>query len=257
MAAFIEEWASPDFHKTMYLPLALLLIATFAVLALSTRRSRPGPIFLLLVTTFGALRSVRHIPIFSLIAIPIFAEHLWGLISSRGWDKLLTGPEQPASGFKLLINVVLLLSPVALGVSRVWHFALHQQTYEAIRNPVAAVDFLKTENVPGPLYNNYGWGGYLIYRLYPEYRVYIDGRADVYGDRFFAETMNIFDGLKNWREPLDSYGVRTVLISPDAPMTTVLRREETWKKIYEDKSAVIFTRDTHVTEQQRLPETSR
>src|SRR6185503_3618155 len=186
MAAFIQEWASPDFHKTTYLPLAILLLSTFGAMALSPKRARLGEIFLVLVTALGALRSVRHIPIFSLFAAPVLAKHLWAIAKDRGWDKLLTGPETRPPGFMLVVNVILLLAPLALGAFRIWHFATHQRNYATVRNPVAAVEFLKSQRLPGPIYNRYGWGGYLIYQLYPEYRVYIEGRADVYGDAVFA-----------------------------------------------------------------------
>ena len=146
MAAFIQEWASPDFHKITYLPLAIFLLSTFGAMALSPTRARLGEIFLVLITALGALRSVRHIPIFSLFAAPVLAKHLWAIAKDHGWDKLLTGPETRPTGIKLLINIVLLLAPLALGVSRIWHFASHQRNYVMIRNPVAAVEFLKSHH---------------------------------------------------------------------------------------------------------------
>ena len=243
MAAFIQEWASPDFHKITYLPLAVLLLSTFAAMALSPSRARLGEVSLVLITALGALRSVRHIPIFSLFAAPVLAKHLWAIAKQRGWDKLLTGEEERPSGIKLIINVVLLFAPLALGISRVWHFATHQSTYVSIRNPIAAVAFLKSQRLPGPIYNRYGWGGYLIYQLYPEYRVYIDGRADVYGDAFFAEAMRTYDGAGDWSLSLDQHGIKTVLISPDAPLANLLRNDTgKWNIVYEDNDAIIFTR---------------
>lgn len=244
MAAFIQEWASPDFHQTTYLPLAILLLSTFATMALSPTRPRLGEIFLVLITALGALRSVRHIPIFSLFAVPVLAKHMWAIAKDRGWDKLLTGAEVRPTGVKLLINIVMLLAPLALGASRIWHFASHQRNYETLRNPVAAVEFLKSQHLPGPIYNRYGWGGYLIYQLYPEYRVYIDGRADVYGDAFFTEAMQVYDGVGNWKAPLDRYGIQTVIIDPNVALSTLLRSDNEWSKAYEDDQAVIFTRSS-------------
>lgn len=243
MAAFIQEWASPDFHLTTYLPLAILLLSTFAAMALSPTRARLGEIFLVLITALGALRSVRHIPIFSLFAAPVLAKHLWAITKDHGWDKSLTSTETRPDAIKLLINICLLLAPLALGVSRVYHFASHQRDYVTIRNPVAAVEFLKSQHLPGPIYNRYGWGGYLIYQLYPEYRVYIDGRADVYGDAFFAEAMRTYDGAGDWAGSLDRYDIKTVLISPDAPLASLLRNDHgKWKVVYEDNDAIIFSR---------------
>ncbi len=173
----------------------------------------------------------------------MLARHLWAIAKERGWDKLLSGEEARPGGLKLIINIVLLIAPVALGVSRIWNFATHQRNFVSIRNPVAAVEFLKAQRLPGPIYNRYGWGGYLIYQLYPEYRVYIDGRADVYGDAFFTEAMRTYDGVNDWAQSLDRHGIKTVLISPDAPLANLLRNDgRNWKLVYEDEDAVIFSR---------------
>jgi hypothetical protein len=172
----------------------------------------------------------------------MLARHLWAIAEARGWDKLLTAEETRPNSIKLLINVVLLIAPLALGISRVWQFATHQRNYISIRNPVAAVEFLKSRHLPGPIYNRYGWGGYLIYHLYPDYRVYIDGRADVYGDAFFTEAMQTYDGVIDSAQSFNRYGIKTVLISPDAPLANLLRNDGGWKLIYEDEEAVIFSR---------------
>ena len=242
MAAYIDEWASPDFHKITFLPLAAMLFTLLGVLALSPKRVRMGTLFLLLVTGFGALRSARHIPIFGLIAAPVIAKHLWELMLSRGWERWFVKPEAPARGLALALNCLFLIAPAVAGAGRVWHFVAHQPTYEAVRYPRAAVDYLEKERLPGPIYNQYGWGGYLIKRLYPDYRVYIDGRADVYGDAFMHEAMRTYDGHEGWRDPLDRLAVSTVLVAPDAPLASLLRNDSEWKKVYEDRQAVIFNR---------------
>lgn len=246
MAAYIQEWASPDFHKAMFFPLALLLLALLAALALSVRRPAASELFLLLVTGFGALRSARHIPIFALLAGPILARHVWDIMEARGWEKRLMRVETPAAGFALIFNFVFVLAPATLGVVRISHFVNNQPAYEAKNYPQAAVNFLSSHQLPGPIYNRYGWGGYLIRRLHPQYQVYIDGRADVYGDSFMVETIRTYDGHTNWRKPLDERGVRTVIIAPAAPLASLLREDEAWSKVYEDRQAVIFTRPANV-----------
>lgn len=242
MASFIQEWASPDFHKLTYLPLAALLLSTFAALTLGPRSVRLGQLFLLLVTAFAALRSVRHIPIFTLFAAPMFSTQLWAILRVHNWDTLFSGQESRPNLVKLVINGLLLVAPVLLAISRVWDFSANEKFYESIRNPIAAVDFIHVHHVPGTIYNQYGWGGYLIYRLYPDYRVYIDGRADVYGDQFFAETMKVYDGIEPWRQTFDKYQVNSVLISPDAALATLLRYQNDWKVLYEDKDSIVFVK---------------
>jgi len=86
------------------------------------------------------------------------------------------------------------------------------------------------------------WGGYLIWRLYPDYRIYIDGRADVYGDKLVEEFLEVRDGKPNWRGPLENHGIRTVLIKPDAALASLLREDSRWRKVFEDKQSVVFVR---------------
>jgi hypothetical protein len=242
MAALINEWASPDFHQITYLPLALLLFTLLSGFALSPRKPRLGELFLLLITGFAALRSVRHIPIFALIAAPVIAEHAWAIVTERGLEKRLVAPEAKAGIAALVFALLFPMAPASLVAVQVHHFATRQPEYEAKNYPRAAVDFLIAKQLPAPIYNRYGWGGYLIRRLYPDYRVFIDGRADVYGDAFMIEHTKTYDGQTRWREPLDRLSINTVLISPDAPLASLLRDDDAWNRVYEDSQAVIFTK---------------
>jgi hypothetical protein len=242
MAAFIQEWGSPDFHQVMYLPFAATVFLTFGLLALSPRRVSKGDLFLLVVTAFGAFRSARHIPIFSVLAAPFIAEHLWATLRARGWDQSLAESGAAATWPKLALNLLFVAAPAALCVVRVWDFAARQPAYEARRYPAAAVEFIRASRPPGPIYNRYGWGGYVINKLSPDYPVYIDGRADVYGDELMTEAMTSYDGGKHWQQTLERHSVRTVLVEPGAPIASLLRQTPGWEKIYEDCQAVVFTR---------------
>ena len=82
----------------------------------------------------------------------------------------------------------------------------------------------------------------MIWKLYPDYRVYIDGRADVYGDAFMEEFLSAQSGQTGWRGPLDKYGIRTVLIKPDIALASLLRQDVAWQNVFEDQQAVIFVR---------------
>jgi hypothetical protein len=135
--------------------------------------------------------------------------------------------------------MALALAVVALGVGRA---VAKQRVIEAQEFPAAAVDFISNQKPPQPIFNEYAWGGYLIWRLYPDYRVYIDGRADVYGDELMKEFLAVNDGKPAWREPLDTHGIRTVLIKPDAALASLLRQDSGWQNVFEDKQAVIFVR---------------
>jgi hypothetical protein len=247
MMKHIQEWFSPDFHELMFLPTAALIFAMLAVLALSKKRVRPGEVLMLAATGYAALRSGRNIPFFAMVSMPLLAEHGWNWATSLRVGQWLTAPEKREEGasvtLKLVINVaLLLLMPATLCVLRVRQVVDGRAADEAKNFPVAAVEFIREHKVPQPIYNEYGWGGYLISNLYPEYRVYIDGRADVYGDAFIEEFLKTHDGEANWREPLDRDGVRTVIVGPNVALASLLRVDGGWDKVFEDQKSVIFVR---------------
>jgi hypothetical protein len=246
MQKYIAEWLSPDFHQPYAHALALLLFATFAALAVSPKRARPGELLLLCVSAYAALRAWRNIPFFALVAVPVLAEHAWTLIRSRDWTRR-SAPKKRDAGAGATVQVVmnaalLVLLPLGLCAARVASVARSQPSVEADKYPAAAVEFLRARKDVGRVFNAYGWGGYLIWKLYPERLVFIDGRADVYGDAMLEEYLSAENGEQAWRATLDARAIRTVLIRPDTALASLLREDAGWGKVYEDKQAVIFSR---------------
>jgi hypothetical protein len=246
MMQYIREWRSPDFHNPLFQGLALLLLATFSALALSSKRARPGELLMLAVTAWATLRSGRNVAFFALVATPLLAEHSWTFITDHRWGQwLITSKKRELEERltpKIVLNVLLLGIVLAVVVLAAMRAVAEQPITEAQEFPAAAVDFIRNQKPPQPIYNEYTWGGYLIWRLFPDYRVYIDGRADVYGDRLVEEWLETHDGKAAWRKPLDRYGIRTVWVKPDVALASLLRQDSGWQNVFEDKQAVIFVR---------------
>ena len=76
MQKYILEWASPNFHHAEYWPFLLIVLVSFAILIWSRSPVRPRDLLLLLVSLYAALCSIRMIPFFVLIAIPIISKRL-------------------------------------------------------------------------------------------------------------------------------------------------------------------------------------
>lgn len=55
--------------------------------------------------------------------------------------------------------------------------------------PVQEVAFLKKYRLEGPIFNDYLIGGYLIWDLYPDYKIFIDPRGGLYNKQFFSDYM--------------------------------------------------------------------
>ena len=245
MMQYIQEWRPPNFHDPRFFGLALLLLACLFVFALSNKRTHLHELLLLLVTAWGALHSGRNIPFFALVAIPLVAEHFRNWIGSHPASQLALDDENIRNEpfIKLAINGSLMLLVTVLVVLGVYKGSREQAKTELEQFPAAATDFIKTQKLPQPIFNDYDWGGYIIWRLYPDYKVYIDGRADVYGDQIMVNFFNAYEGKPGWSELLDRDGIQTVMIKPNGPLASLLRVDSGhWTRIYEDKQAVIFIR---------------
>jgi len=242
MHKFIQEWFSPDFHNPMYWPILFMLLALFAALAFSPRRPRLRDVLLLLVTVPAALRSIRHIPILVLVLVPVLSRLLEAWLQELGARRFLQVGQQKPTSRIVLINVIVLVAVATFALVRVRQVVRTQAETEAQHFPKGAVAFLSREHPPGPILNHYNFGGYFIWKLYPQYQVFSDGRADVYGDKFmedFAATYYLGD---NWRVPFKGWGIRTLILPPDAPLITALAADPEWQQIYSDAEAVILTR---------------
>lgn len=252
---YIVEWASPNFHQMKYLPMLFLLLAILAALAFSVRRVRPRELLLLLVTAGAALHSVRHIPIFALVAVPVLSALLSGWMEQLwDWPKRAAVPLRSA-GPRSVLNAALLLGFAVFVVIRVTDVIHRQPQAEARTYPAAAVAFLATQHLPGPLLNPYDWGGYFIWKLYPEYRVFIDGRSDLYGDQLMDEFAAVYQVKHEWKTALERWHITAVVAPPTAPLAVALRQEPAWQQVYGDDQAVVLVRqgpETPARGQRRL-----
>jgi hypothetical protein len=241
MRSFIGEWRSPDFHEWLYRPFLLVWMLVLTALASSRSRPKGRVIVPLLLTSFAALDAVRHIPIFVLVAIPVIAAAL-----PFGSASLAVAQRRPGS-FSLRFRplfygaVVILIAVFAL-VKWV-SLARNQDAREAEQFPQKAVAFLRASDQPRRIFVYYDWGGYAIWKLYPEYRVFVDGRADLYGDDLLRQSIKtVVDLRTGWRDVLDSWKVEAVLVPPTCVLAQALLLDSNWHTAFSDSKAIILLR---------------
>jgi hypothetical protein len=104
--------------------------------------------------------------------------------------------------------------------------------------PVRAVEYLNAARPPGPLFNCYSWGGYLMF-FAPEYPVSVDGRTDLYRD-FVFDVMGIWSAADGWEAKLA--GVNLVVVEADSPLAGALRQTPSWEEAHRDERAAVFRR---------------
>ena len=102
---------------------------------------------------------------------------------------------------------------VPLGSPFAFAFALGQQ----------AADWLDKHPQHGKMFNYFTWGGYLLYREWPEQKVFIDGQTDFYGEALTRQYERVITLAPGWEDVLNQYHVRWVLIPPGGPLASALR----------------------------------
>jgi len=113
--------------------------------------------------------------------------------------------------------------------------------------PVAAVDSFNGDPPPGQMFNQYGWGGYLTYRLWPGRKVFIYGDAAVMGDAFLDEYEGVEVIRPKYRQVLDRRHVEWVIDYRGDPLDVVLEQSGDWVPTYRDSQTVVLVRHTPAT----------
>jgi len=237
----IAEWFSPDFHRGEYLPLAAMLIAAVVFPYVSRQRMRPRTMLLVGVSGYAALQSVRLIPVFALLAAPFLAEQAEGFVHSLSRNSG-SGELRALNVSKLVLHSAVAIVLIVLSSLQVRQIVRRQPESEGAAFPEAAVSFLRDHRPPGPLFNDYNWGGYLIWKLYPDERVLIDGRADLYGDEFIEEYAAAYNLTGEWQKSLHRWQIATVLVPPQSALANGLLATGDWKVLFRDTQATIITR---------------
>jgi hypothetical protein len=109
------------------------------------------------------------------------------------------------------------------------------------RFPVKAVNFLRHNPVPGPLYNTLDWGGFLMWYM-PNYPVAIDGRNDLYGDELDKLFIGTQRGDESYKHDPYLNESNVVLIRRSDGLYYALNQDPRFTLIYQDPIAAVFAR---------------
>jgi hypothetical protein len=240
MQNYIAEWASPNFHRAEYLPFLLIVLGLLAASSWSGIRIRPRDLLLLIVSLFAALGSIRLIPLFVLVAVPLLAKQMAASLQMP--PAIQSRRRNLPVAVRGVLNSVIILSMATFVILHTVQIIQRQPEAEKQLFPEAAVAFLQSHPPGGPIFNHYDWGGYLTWKLYPSVRVFIDGRADVYGEQFLHQFADTYQFKGDWQQTLQLWNINTVLVPANSALATGLRRAPGWTVSYEDVQAVILNR---------------
>lgn len=252
---FINEWRSPDFHSWPSQVYLLLVLVTMT--AAMYRKIRPDLTELAVTLLFvsAGFVAVRHTSFAIMTLIPFAAKTVTQLSFTRLFAdervrRLHSSYQRFAHNDKDIGKMEfalnwLLLTVTAVGLI-IYYPVLHD-TDTKIANrlvPVKATEFIVQAGISGRMFNNYHHGGYLIQSFYPTQKVFIDGRADMYGDKFIQEYIDISSGTTEWKEKFEKYKIDYVVMARETPLIQLLKEQGNYKLVYEDElNSVLLKND--------------
>jgi hypothetical protein len=140
-----------------------------------------------------------------------------------------------------VLNAIL-MAAVVFGIARYFPSEASLKQTASQSFPVRAVEYLRQHPVQGPMFNTYGYGGYLVGML-PEQKVFIDGRGDLYEDAgIFGEYLEVSDLKVGAFEVLRAHGIQSCLLDRKDPLATALGVMPDWEQRYSDGVSVLFVR---------------
>jgi hypothetical protein len=256
----IAEFMSPNFHASAYRYFELFILLSVLGFAWAREQATATELLLLLFSIHVGLFAARNIPI-SAILMSLSMGPLWaGIVSPAGGRRAyprwlgslletlsdisedMAGMERRFRGHALAIVALAAGMAIVLNGGRVFSAQIVSAHFNEKAFPVKAAEFIARKGIHDHLFNSDGWSGYLIYKLYPGTKVFFDDRHDFYGEAFSQEYLKASNASWQWREPLQKYQVKWVLISTDSPLAGVLKESKDWRAEYDDGMAIVFAR---------------
>jgi hypothetical protein len=230
-------FVNPDF---LFFYLCLLVIGIAFMLALFLNKVTFKNVMILLLGVILAFQSIRGFPYLFFLSLPIVLFYL-NFKKTNIWIKVLNG----VVCLLMLIEAWYYLSGAYYNLT----YRNHIPALVAVEDAKPALDFVISHKLPQPIFNNFDIGSYVLYRTYPTYKVFIDGRPEAYPASFFNNTyIPMQEDFAVYKRKEKQVGFKTVIfsITDQNPRTINFLRSMTvdpdWKLVYLDYYMVIFIR---------------
>ncbi len=238
----VTEWQPPDIHSFGDL---VRFFGPFFMGTVVFIRSKTRATIQDLGTFFAfallALTARRNGAWFAMIAGPLVAAYLPG------------GPRLEAASVRGSSRRLNLVIATALVICTLLGLPWMQQRMTArsqerlfldVGLPVRAVDFIAERQLKGRIFHPQSYGDYLIWRLWPAQRTFIDGRVPIFSPELARDYFQILAAAPDWEQRLLKYEIRYMLLDTAADdqrkLVTTARKSGRWRVLYEDERSVLF-----------------
>jgi hypothetical protein len=233
----------PDLTSPSVFPFTILLGLTAVLFLTSYRILSAGHFFLLGGLGVISLLMARNIPLFVIACTPVVSELTEASLNRlRAWKQI----EKRFSGFSVQPHwtiIPLLTTFLAVLFFANQYFNTKQATFQFNSHvfPVQALDWLEEHPQNGRMFNEFNWGGYILYRIWPRQQVFLDSQSDFYGEPLMRDYDQIVSMRGSWEPLLEKYQVDWAILPANWPLAGELSSQG-WEPVYEDQTAVVLVK---------------
>ena len=235
---YLSEWApfNPLRDAAEHVDFLVLAVLTVVGLLFTRRRRDPAHVAVLALSLAAAFVMRRNIPLFALTAGLLAAPHV---VSAAGpaVDRLI-GRLRPRVQGALLIGFAALCIFYGWGFGKTDPFRIE---VPPSRFPVQAVRLMQRHQLSGNLLVFFDWAEYAIWQIYPNCRVFLDGRfASAYPPDTIDDYFDFLYGAPSWRNALDVHDTDMLLLHTGNPATALMDLDPHWTLVHRDPVASLF-----------------
>lgn len=225
----VIEWRTPDFHKIYGFSLGVWLVVYVDALARGRNRVSRRDLIVTLPMLLLAFWALRNLALAPLIGLPVVARAL-------ARDRVRPDGARRTIVVGALALIVFLGLVIGLRASQQRDFAF--ATY-----PVKSMHYVEANGLLGTrLLTSDSDAGYVILEYYPEQRVFMDDRYDMYPTKLIYDYFTVDDGKPGWSEVLDRYRVETVVWNPATALAAELDASPKWQRVHRDQARAVWVR---------------
>jgi hypothetical protein len=225
----IVEWKSPDFRQAWGVALGLWIVVFVAAIARGRHRVTRRDLVVAVPMLLLALWAVRNVAIAPLIGLPVVARAF-----ARDEEK----PSELRGTLVAAAITVLALTAVVMGFQ-----ATTEKNFDFRTYPVASMRYLERHDLMGRrLLTTDAAAGYVILEDWPEQKVFIDDRYDMYPRSVIFDYFELTSGKPGWEKVLDRYDVDTIVWGRDSSLAALLDRSDEWQRVHRDATDAVWVR---------------
>jgi hypothetical protein len=241
LVSHTQEYLPPYFHNSGTWPFLMMLTMMIFILGLKKGRLPFTHALLLSGWSAMALYSARNIPLFAMVWVPILSVMTADVLSyvkilQKIETSFLKTDQELKGGVWIGVSVLLLI--VFLSTPGMRQYNKHDTSIF----PVEALNWLEDNPPEGNVFNHFPWGGYLLYRRWPDTLVFIDGQTDFYGETLTREYEQVITLSDDWEQILEKYQVDWMLIPKSSILAGTIIERTDWQTLYEDDTTIIVER---------------